>query len=158
MTSGEPAPAFILPDQDGQTHRLADYRGHWVVLYFYPRDDTPGCTREACAFRDDMPRLHTLDAVVLGVSTDATDRHQRFAARHGLPFPLLADTDGEVAHRYGALWRFGPWRFARRHTFLIDPTGRIARVYRKVRPTHHSAEVVRDLETWLSSQIPHANR
>lgn len=142
LAVGDPAPAFELVDQDGELRRLADYRGRWVVLYFYPRDDTPGCTAEACNFRDDVPRLRQLGAQVLGVSMDSRESHAAFAAKHHLPFPLLADRDGRVARAYGAFFGLGPLRFARRHTFLIDPEGRVARVYRKVKPGSHSDEVV----------------
>ncbi len=139
---GDAAPAFELRDQDGETRRLADYGGRWVVLYFYPKDDTPGCTTEACRFRDEVPRLRELGAQVLGVSVDDRESHAAFAARHHLPFPLLADRDGEVARAYGAYFGLGPLRFAKRHTFLIDPEGRIARIYRKVKPASHTDEVV----------------
>lgn len=140
------APEFELPDQHGVKHRLAGYRGNWVVLYFYPRDATPGCTREACAFRDRLVRLRKLGARVLGVSLDGRERHLRFADRHQLSFPLLSDPGGEVARTYGALWKFGPIRFARRRTFLIDPDGRIVRAYRGLRPQEHAARVLHDLQ------------
>lgn len=142
LAAGDPAPAFELVDQDGELRRLADYRGRWVVLYFYPRDDTPGCTAEACHFRDALPRLRALEAQVLGMSVDSRESHAAFAAKHHLPFPLLADRDGRVARAYGAFFGLGPLRFARRHTFLIGPEGRIAAVFRKVRPATHSDEVV----------------
>jgi len=138
---GEAAPAFALPDGEGRLHRLTDYRGRWLLLYFYPRDFTPGCTREACALRDAWPEL---GAAVLGVSLDPPARHRRFARRLGLPFPLLSD-DGTTAAAYGALWRLGPWRLARRRSFLIDPEGRIARIYERPRPRRHGREVARDL-------------
>lgn len=140
------APDFELADQHGVRQRLAAYRGHWVVLYFYPRDATPGCTREACAFRDTLVRFRKLGARVLGVSLDPPERHRRFAERHQLAYPLLADVDGEVARAYGALWRFGPLRFARRRTFLIDPEGRIVGRYRGLRPREHAARPLRDLQ------------
>jgi len=142
LAVGDAAPAFALVDQDGETRRLADYRGQWVVLYFYPRDDTPGCTTEACSFRDDVPRLRQLGAQVLGVSLDSRASHAEFAQAHHLPFPLLADAGGEVAKAYGAHFGMGPIRFAKRHTVIIDPAGRIARIYRKVKPASHSDQVV----------------
>jgi peroxiredoxin Q/BCP len=145
LQAGDPAPDFTLPDQHGRVRSLADYRGRWLVLYFYPRDNTPGCTAEACGFRDRKDELHTLGAEVVGVSTDDAGRHSRFAHRHDLGFTLLADTDGAVARRYGALWRLGPLRLARRHSFLIDPNGRIARVYRKVHASGHGIEIAADL-------------
>ncbi len=142
---GSVAPDFTLQDQYGQVQSLADYRGRWVVLYFYPRDDTPGCTAEACAFRDDIRQLKNLQVAVLGVSLDSVDSHRRFADKHALPFPLLADPKGRVAAAYNALWAVGPIRFARRHSFIIDPGGRIARIYRSVKPGGHSDQVIRDL-------------
>lgn len=146
LAIGDPAPVFTLKDQSGQAHALIDYHGRWVVLYFYPKDDTPGCTTEACNFRDDLPALRALGAQILGVSVDDSASHARFAAKFHLPFPLLADTDGAVARTYGALWGFGPLKFARRHTFIIGPDGRIARIYRDVKPAAHSRELLRDLK------------
>jgi peroxiredoxin Q/BCP len=142
MTLGAAAPDFSLPDQQGRLRRLGDYRGRWLVLYFYPKDDTPGCTREACRFRDDYPALRRLGAEILGVSVDSPESHMSFSNQYRLPFPLLADAKGMVARQYAALWSFGPIRFARRRTFLIDPQGRIARVFRKVNPDLHSREVI----------------
>ncbi len=146
MTLGDPAPDFSLRDQSGTTRSLSAYRGKWVVLYFYPKDDTPGCTTEACQFRDDYFHAKKLGAEILGVSIDNTDSHAAFAKKYSLPFPLLADTDGAVAKQYGALWGVRPLRFARRHTFLIDPQGKIAKIYRSVDPDTHSREVVGDLK------------
>ena len=145
LASGSPAPDFRLLDQYGKPHSLADYRGRWVVLYFYPKDDTPGCTKEACAFRDDIRQLQQMQVALLGVSLDSVDSHRGFAKKYSLPFPLLADPGGEVAGAYGALWSLGPIRFARRHSFIIDPQGRIARIYRAVTPGGHSDEVIQDL-------------
>src|SRR6266576_3468324 len=102
LAAGAPAPAFELKDQDGRNHRLEDYRGRWVVLYFYPKDDTPGCTKEACNFRDDLPKLRALGVQILGVSVDTAESHAKFASKYKLPFPLLADTQGTVAKTYGS--------------------------------------------------------
>jgi len=146
MTVGAVAPDFSLVDQNGTTRTLARFRNRWVVLYFYPKDDTPGCTQEACRFRDDLPALRKLDAEVLGVSVDNPESHARFSGKHGLPFPLLADTDGKVARQYGALWSLAFIRFAKRHTFIIDPQGKIAKIYRQVRSETHSQEVIEDLK------------
>ncbi len=143
---GNAAPDFALLDQNGATHTLACYRDRWLVLYFYPRDDTPGCTAEACAFRDDYLAARNLGAEILGVSLDHRSRHAAFAKKFNLPFPLLADTDGAVAKQYGALWGLWPLKFARRHTFLIDPRGHIAKIYRHVDPRTHSREVIADLK------------
>jgi peroxiredoxin Q/BCP len=145
LAIGDEAPEFHLADQNGKPHSLADYRGRWVVVYFYPKDDTPGCTAEACAFRDDIRQFRRMQVAVLGISLDSSESHRKFAGKYALPFPLLADADGEVAGAYGALWSLGPLRFARRHTFIIDPQGRVARIYRAVKAGEHSDEVIRDL-------------
>lgn len=146
MKIGLTAPDFSLLDQNDKQQSLNRYRGHWVVLYFYPKNDTPGCTKEACQFRDDFFALQKLDAVVIGISVDNKESHQAFTSKYGLPFPLLPDTEGVIARSYGALWSLGPFRIARRHTFIIDPTGKIARIYRKVTPGQHSQEVIADLK------------
>jgi len=143
---GMPAPDFSLPDQDGRPHQLKDFGGKWLVLYFYPKDDTPGCTQEACAFRDDLSKLVQLGAQVVGVSVDDGASHAEFARKYHLPFPLLADQSAAVAARYGALVDLGIFKFARRYTFLIDPQGRIAKVYRKVETSKHSTEIIQDLQ------------
>ena len=143
---GEQAPEFALPDQDGRTRNLAEFRGKWLALYFYPRDDTPGCTRQACAFRDDRHKLATLGAEVVGVSVDDVESHLDFAKEYGLPFPLLADAGGAVAARYGSIRDLGLVKFARRNTFLIDPQGRIAKVYLSADASGNSQEVIGDLE------------
>jgi len=145
--TGEMAPDFKLMDQNGQLQQLSAYRGHWVVLYFYPKDDTPGCTKEACEFRDDYERLAQMGVTLLGVSLDDVKSHQAFAAKYHLPFPLLSDADGEVAKRYGSLFQLWPLKFAKRHSFIVDPEGRIARVYRNVEPESHSDEVITDLRS-----------
>lgn len=138
---GSAAPDFSLPDQQGRLHGLADYRGRWLVLYFYPRDDTPGCTEEACRFRDDIGILGELNAAVAGISVDDTDSHAAFARKFSLPFPLLADRDGKTASAYGALLNLGVMRLARRHTFIIAPDGRIAARFDRVVPARHAREV-----------------
>lgn len=142
LAVGDPAPGFELPDQHGESHRLEDYRGRWVVLYFYPKDDTPGCTTEACEFRDDIHLLKKLGVSVVGVSLDDVASHQEFAEKYHLPFTLLSDSTGAVAKRYGALTSLGFVKFAKRHTFIVDPAGHVARIYRRVRPKQHSDEVV----------------
>lgn len=145
-TAGTLAPEFVLPDQHGKLHSLSEWRGQWVVLYFYPKDDTPGCTEEACTFRDDLEQLSALDAQVVGISVDTSASHKAFAEKYHLPFPLLADAPGEVAGRYGALSDWGILKFAKRYTFLIDPQGRIAKTYLSVKASRHSAEIVADLK------------
>ncbi|MEK9802062.1 MAG: peroxiredoxin [Curvibacter sp.] len=145
LEPGQVAPDFELPDQDGKKRRLADWRGQWLVLYFYPKNDTPGCTTEACNFRDDWLILQELGAAVVGVSVDSSASHAAFAQKYKLPFPLLADAQGEVATRYGALSDWLLFKFAKRQTFIIDPQGRLARIYRSVDSDKHSAEIVADL-------------
>ncbi|MBX9871867.1 MAG: peroxiredoxin [Burkholderiaceae bacterium] len=142
---GQAAPDFVLPDQDGKTRQLADWRGKWLVLYFYPKNDTPGCTTEACNFRDDWLLLQELGAAVVGLSVDTSASYAAFAQKYKLPFPLLADAKGEVAARYGALSDWLVYKFAKRQTFIVDPQGRIARIYRSVDSDKHSAEIVADL-------------
>ena len=144
--AGTAAPAFELPDQAGQMHRLEDYRGKWLVLYFYPKDDTPGCTTQACEFRDNIFAFRRLGAEIVGISLDDVDSHRAFAEKHGLPFTLLADEDGTVAREYGVLKNFGLVKLASRQTFLISPDGSVARHYEKVDVDAHSAEVLADIE------------
>jgi len=147
---GTAAPDFSLSDQEGNIHSLAQYRGRYVLLYFYPKDDTPGCTKEACAIRDADPDFSKLDAVVLGVSADSVKSHKKFAEKYGLVFPLLADEDKTVVNAYG-VW--GRKKFIGREydgifraSFLINPEGNIAKVYETVKPEHHVAEVLADIK------------
>jgi peroxiredoxin Q/BCP len=142
---GEPAPDFELRDQDGQLHSIEDYRGQWVALYFYPKDDTPGCTTEACEFRDNIFAFRDANCQILGVSLDDQESHKQFAEKHSLPFPLLADTQGSTADAYGVKSRMLGLTLAKRQTFLIDPDGNVAIHYEKVDPDTHSKEVLADL-------------
>ena len=134
---GDPAPEFTLPDQDGNPVSLSQLKGKRVVIYFYPKDDTPGCTKEACSFRDHASELG--GAVVLGVSCDAADSHRAFAQKFNLNFPLLADTTGELSKRWGVRGAMG---VPRRVTFVLDREGRIARVFEGVKVDGHTAEVL----------------
>ena len=143
---GSAAPDFTLPSQEGSSVTLKDYRGKWVVLYFYPKDQTPGCSREAHNFQVDQPKYAERNAVVLGVSLDSVDSHKKFCAKEGLNFKLLADTDHKVTDSYGSLTNLGLVKFAARHTFLIDPAGKVAKVYMSVDPLKHSSEVLTELE------------
>ena len=144
---GDKAPLIEGKDQDGKDWKLADVVGKKVVLlYFYPKDDTPGCTRQACAFRDDWSKFAAIGAQVVGMSVDDVESHLDFAKEHKLPFPLLADTGGAVAARYGSLRDLGLIKFARRNTFLIDPQGRIAQDYLSANASRNSREVLEDLE------------
>jgi len=142
---GSKAPDFTVNNQDGEPVKLSSFKGKKVVLYFYPKNDTPGCTEEACSFRDDLAQLTALGAQVVGVSVDDSASHAVFARKYKLPFPLLADADGAVAARYGALSDWKVARFAKRYTFLIDAQGKIAKTYLKVDTSRHSAEIVADL-------------
>lgn len=151
---GQPAPPFALPDQNGRIHRLTDYTGKWLVVYFYPKDDTPGCTKEACHFRDDIAQLRALGVQLVGISLDSSESHDHFAKKFNLPFPLLADDGGIVAKRYDSYWSFLFIHVARRHTFIIDPLGRVAKIYRKVDPTTHSAAVIADIKALQQRQLP----
>ncbi len=144
--AGQPAPDFTLPDANSQAHQLSDYAGQWLVLYFYPKDDTPGCTKEACHFRDDLVQLEKLGAKVVGISVDDTDSHARFAKKYSLPFTLLSDKDGKVADSYGALMNLGFIKKAKRYTFLIDPKGNIAKTYLSVDTSRHSQQIIDDLK------------
>ena len=144
--AGTPAPEFSLPDENEQIHRLQDYRGQTVLLYFYPKDDTPGCTTEACNFRDDYSAYQEAGVVILGVSPDSPAKHTKFKAKYELPFSLLADIDHQVCELYG-VW--GPKKFmgreyegVNRTTFLIGPDGVIQQVFENVKPAQHSAEIL----------------
>jgi len=159
---GEPAPDFSLVDQNGKLQRLAAFRNRWLVLYFYPKDDTPGCTTEACTFRDDYLKLAKLNAEVLGISIDSEKSHAAFSSKYHLPFPLLSDSSGKIAVAYGSFFSFGPLKFARRHSFIIDPAGRIAAIYRKVEPGKHSNQILNDLfvlqKNWKPDRVPEKSR
>jgi thioredoxin-dependent peroxiredoxin len=142
------APDFTLPDQDGNPRSLQDYKGKWVVLYFYPKDETDGCIAEACSFRDGHEALLASKAVVLGVSKDSIESHNKFTDHYRLPFILLSDPDGLAIKPYGA------WTplFAKRMTFIIDPEGNIAREYPKVTPAEHATQILRDLKELQATQ------
>lgn len=147
---GDDAPSFTLNDAKGQTHYLSDYAGKYLVLYFYPKDDTPGCTKEACHFRDDMVQLEKLGAKVVGVSVDDSQSHDEFAKKYNLPFPLLTDTSGKVADSYNALTNFYVVKIAKRYTFLINPDGKIAKIYTNVDTSKHSQQIIDDLKAMSS--------
>ena len=145
---GEAAPAFKLQDQTGEWRSLADYRGKWVVLYFYPKDGTPGCTTQACEIRDDIFAFRKANAVVLGVSVDSVDSKKEFAKENSLPFPVLSDSATEVSKAYGALTSYPQYKLyniSRRDTYIIDPQGRIARRYENVKAEGHSKMVLAEL-------------
>lgn len=149
LTIGDIAPDFSLPDAEGNIISLASLRGKRVILYFYPRDNTPGCTKEACGFRDAYPAYQNLNVVIIGISTDDAKSHQKFASKYQLPFPLLCDRDGSVATAYGS---YGTKKFMgkeyigiHRSTFVISPDGKIEKIYRQVKPESHAKEILADL-------------
>jgi thioredoxin-dependent peroxiredoxin len=145
---GDDAPELTLPDQNGDTHTLSDYRGQWVLVYFYPRDNTPGCTIEACAMRDHFPEFEKLDVRVFGISTDSAKKHANFAKKYNLPFTLLADDNQEAVEVFGVwgLKKFMGREFMGTHrmSFLIDPSGKIVKIYEKVKVATHAEEVLAD--------------
>lgn len=149
---GDKAPPFRLPDQGGTVHALNETRGLWTLVYFYPRDNTPGCTAEACAVRDNFTELKKAGVTVFGISTDSIQSHKKFAEKHKLPFTLLADETKKTVRDYG-VW--GEKKFlgktfhgTRRTSFLIDPIGQIVKIYEKVHPAGHANEVLRDVKTF----------
>lgn len=144
---GAAAPEFKLQDQNGKWHELKNYRGKWVALYFYPKDLTPGCTTQACEFRDNIFAFRDAGAQILGVSVDDVESHKKFSEKHGLPFPILADSGKETAKKYGVLKTFlGTMELAQRDTFLIDPQGRLVKHYPDVDPKGHSQIVLNDIK------------
>lgn len=150
LETGSMAPEFTLPDQYSQEHSLSDYRGKWIILYFYPKDMTPGCTTEACNFRDEFPSFEKLDAVILGISKDSISRHQKFSDKYELPFTLLSDESGAVCESYG-IWQekslYGrKFMGIVRSTFIIDPDGKIFHVFPKVQVKEHAAELLNILK------------
>jgi peroxiredoxin Q/BCP len=147
------APDFEMQDESGQVHRLEDYKGHWVVLYFYPKDDTPGCTVEACSLRDARDDLTELGTKVVGVSKDDASSHDKFKSKHNLNFTLLSDPDTKVMEAYGA---WGKKQFGRegilRKTFIINPNGQVVKVYGRVTPLGHGKQLVEQIQKLQSNQ------
>lgn len=156
LQAGDTAPDFELPDQDGHIHRLQDYHGRVVVLYFYPRDGTPGCTKEACSFRDAELEIRAEGAEILGVSTDTAESHQQFREKHGLPFPLLVDADASVATAYGAWGEktlYGRKSIGMtRSTFIIGPDGKLLKVWKRARAEGHGEAVLAALRDIKNSR------
>jgi thioredoxin-dependent peroxiredoxin len=150
-TTGTQAPGFTLPNQEGASVSLDQYRGKWVVLYFYPKDFTSGCTIEAHNFQRDIDKYTQKNAVILGVSVDTVDSHKGFCTKEGLNFKLLADPDHKVVQEYGSVMDYNGMTIAARNTFLIDPNGMIRKVYLKVSPQGHSDEVLADLQQLQST-------
>ena len=147
---GDKAPNFALQDQNNITHTLSNYEGQWVVLYFYPKDDTPGCTTQACDFRDAVKRIIVSKAIVFGLSLDSVTSHKLFAEKYNLPFSLLADEKGEVSELYDSLRKL--LGYAKRNTFIVDPKGNIAKIYLSVDPKTHSEMVLSDLNSLQKSK------
>ena len=151
-TVGEPAPAFNLQDQNGDWHKLEDYRGTWLAVYFYPKDDTPGCTTEACNFRDNIHAFKAIDAEVVGISVDDVESHQKFAEKYKLPFIILADEEGTTAEAYGVLRDWKLIQIASRQSFLVNPEGVLVKHYEEVDPDTHTDEVLADLKALMAEQ------
>ena len=150
LSEGDTAPNFKLPDQNGDVHELKDYKEKWLVVFFYPKDNTPGCTKEACNFRDNIKPLEGLGAKVLGVSVDSVKKHANFVVKYDLPFTLLADEEQKMVNDYGVwgLKKFMGREYmgTNRMTFIVDPKGKIAKVYPKVKAATHGEEVLADLK------------
>lgn len=145
---GSDAPSFNLQDQNGEWHTLESYRGQWLAIYFYPKDDTPGCTKEACNFRDNIYAFKAIDAAVVGISVDDVESHKEFSEKYKLPFTLLADSEHTTATAYGVLKDYKLLKLASRQSFLIDPDGKVAKHYGDVDPDTHTAEVLGDIKTF----------
>lgn len=147
---GQVAPGFKLQDQNGKWHDLQDYRGTWLAVYFYPKDDTPGCTTEACNFRDNIYAFKAIGASVVGISVDDVKSHKEFSNKYKLPFTILADEEGETAQSYGVLRDWKLIQIASRQSFLVDPQGVIVKHYEDVDPDTHTQEVLADLEALMA--------
>lgn len=151
---GQPAPVFDLPDQDGVFHQLKEYQGKWLVLYFYPKDDTPGCTVEAKNFTSDYKAIEQLGAVVVGVSLDDIESHKTFAQKYNIPYTLLADKDEVMSTAYNVVKNIPLMHYAKRQTFVISPQGVIVKFYENVSPESHTAEVISDLKKIIENKKP----
>jgi peroxiredoxin Q/BCP len=145
---GKAAPEFKLKNSYGELVSLKEFKGEWLLVFFYPKDDTPGCTKEACSLRDNYTEIKKLNANVIGISIDSSESHKGFKEKYNLPFMLLSDPDGETAKEYGALNNFFIFRLAKRQSFIIDPKGVVRRVYRNVSPSNHAQEIKNDLEAF----------
>jgi thioredoxin-dependent peroxiredoxin len=145
--AGAPAPAFSLTSDEGKPTKLDDFRGKWVVLYFYPKDFTSGCTLEAHNFQEDLAKYQAANAVIVGVSVDSAESHKSFCAKEGLSFRLLSDPDARVSAAYGSVMERDGQKYSARNTFLIDPQGKIAKVFTGVKPATHSGEVLDAIRT-----------
>lgn len=149
---GSDAPGFNLQDQNSDWHSLEDYRGQWLAVYFYPKDDTPGCTTEACNFRDNIYAFKAIDAAVVGISVDDVESHKKFSDKYKLPFTILADDDGDMSKAYGVLRDYKLLKLASRQSFLINPEGKIAKHYEDVDPDEHTDEVLADIKAFMAAE------
>ena len=145
---GKSAPEFKLKNSYGELVSLEQFKGEWLLVFFYPKDDTPGCTKEACSLRDNFHQFKKLNANVVGISIDSTNSHKEFKEKHNLPFMLLSDPNGETAKKYSALNNFFIFKLAKRQSFIIDPKGIVRRVYRDVSPSNHAQEIENDIEAF----------
>lgn len=143
---GQLAPAFELLDQNGLIHSIDKYRGHWLVIFFYPRDDTPGCTKQLTRIQAAMREFNKRGVKIVGINIDRQDKHAAFAHRYHLDFPLLSDEDGQTCVLYDALWQFGPLRLVKRKSYIINPAGMVVRIFNRVRPKKHDRHVLHDLD------------
>jgi peroxiredoxin Q/BCP len=150
---GQPAPSFTLPDQYGEVHALEDFAGQWLVVFFYPKADTPGCTTEACNFRDNIYAVRGAGAEVVGISVDSVADQRKFSDKYKLPFTILSDSEGTTCQRYGVLRSFGEMEIANRESFLIDPDGVVVKHYTRVNPETHTQEVIADLERFQAARV-----
>jgi peroxiredoxin Q/BCP len=146
---GSEAPGFNLQDQNGEWHTLQDFGGQWLAVYFYPRDDTPGCTTEACNFRDNIYAFKAIGAAVVGISVDDVESHKKFSDKYKLPFTILADESGDTARAYGVLKDYKLMKLASRQSFLINPEGKIVKHYDDVDPDKHTDEVLADIKGFM---------
>ena len=151
---GSAAPGFRLQDQNGEWHDLADYRGKWLAVYFYPKDDTPGCTTEACSFRDNIYAFKEIGAEVIGISVDDVDSHKAFASKYKLPFTILADVGGKTSDAYGVLRDYKLMQVASRQSFLVNPDGIMVKHYEDVDPESHTEQVLTDLKALIAGETP----
>ena len=149
---GTDAPSFNLQDQNGEWHTLENYRDQWLAVYFYPRDDTPGCTKEACNFRDNIYAFKAIGAAVVGISFDDVESHKAFSDKYKLPFTILADEDGQTAREYGVLRDYKLVKLASRQSFLVSPEGKIAKHYEDVDPDTHTDEVLADIKALMGNK------
>jgi peroxiredoxin Q/BCP len=149
---GTAAPAFKLQDQNGEWHELSDYQGGWVAVYFYPKDDTPGCTTEACSFRDNIYAFKAIGANVVGISLDDVESHKEFSTKYKLPFTILADVGGKTAEAYGVLTDYKLMKIASRQSFLVNREGTIVKHYDKVDPDTHTGQVLADLQALMAAE------